>query len=318
LKIFITGISGFTGRYLYRYLLTLPSPEIWGLTRNVTGQLQADLPQASLISGDITDYELLRKSLGDIQPDYIFHLAGQRPGSGSWDDQRETFTVNCIGTMALFEALKSAGCSARVLIPSSSAVYGVTDKSMVPITEEQKISPINTYGVSKAAQEKIGSQYFTSNGIEVIIARLFNCIGPGQGKEFVTSTFAYQLAQVKKRNAEPKIEVGNLTPVRDYIAIRDVVRAYWLLMERGTGGETYNVCSGQGYSVQETLDILVREAGADVRIIEKAARVRAVDIPISVGSNEKIRRQTGWQPQVTIRDSLREMLAFWEKQPEKS
>jgi GDP-4-dehydro-6-deoxy-D-mannose reductase len=314
MRVLITGISGFTGRYLYRHLLTIPSPELWGLSRNVTAPLQAALPRASLVQGDILDYELLKKLMEDVRPDYVFHLAGQRPASGAWADQRDTFTVNCLGTMSLFEALKSAGCTARVLLPSSSAVYGVTDASMVPITEEQTVRPINVYGVSKAAQEEIGTQYFLASGIAVIIARLFNCIGPGQEKEFVTSSFAHQLVQVKKGYAEPKIEVGNLKPVRDYIDVRDVVRAYWLLMERGAPGETYNVCSGRGYSVQQVLDILIRKTGVDVPIVEKAARVRAVDIPVSIGSYDKLHRQTGWQPQIDIGASLGELLDFWEKQ----
>lgn len=310
----ITGISGFTGRHLYRHLLTIPGLELHGLSRNITGELQSVLSRASLVQGDILDYEVLRGLIGKIKPDYVFHLAGLRSGSDLWADQRDAFTTNCIGTMALLEALKSTGCSARVLIPSSSAVYGVIDKHKVPITEDQTVGPINAYGVTKAAQETVSSQYLVSHGIEVVTARVFNCIGPQQGKDFVCSSFAHQLVQVKKGYREPKIEVGNLKPVRDYIDVRDMVRAYWLIVEQGIPGEVYNVCSGQGYSVKEILDMLMRKAGISVQIVEQAARVRSVDIPISIGSFAKLHRQTGWSPRIDISDTLGELLAFWEQQ----
>ncbi len=310
----ITGISGFTGRYLYRHLLTIPGLTLYGLSRSITGELESILPKASLMQGDISDYEVLRKLIEKIKPDYVFHLAGERPSSGLWVEQRDTFITNCIGTMALLEAIRSTGCSTRVLIPSSSAVYGVIDKHKIPIIEDHTISPINVYGVSKAAQEIIAHQYLVSHGIEVVIARLFNCIGPGQGKEFVCSSLAHQLVQVKKGRREPKIEVGNLKPVRDYIDARDVVRAYWLIMEQGIPGEAYNICSGEGYSVKEILDILIGKTGISVQIVEKAARVRPVDIPTSIGSHAKLHRQTGWSPQVKIDDTLGELLGFWEQQ----
>lgn len=317
MNVLVTGISGFTGRYLYRYLLTIPSLKPYGLSRSITKELESSLPQASLVQGDILDYEALRGLIEKIRPNYVFHLAGQRPSGSLWTEQHGTFITNCIGTMALLEAIKSTGCSARVFIPSSSAVYGVIDKHKTLISEDHPISPINIYGASKAAQEIIGRQYLVSHGIEVVIARVFNCVGPGQGKEFVSSSLAHQLVQAKKGYRKPKIEVGNLKPVRDYIDVRDVVRAYWLIIEQGTPGEVYNVCSGEGYSVKEVLDMLIRKTGISVHIVERAARVRSVDIPISVGSYAKLHKHTGWSPQVNISDTLGELLHFWEQQSDR-
>jgi len=314
LNVLITGISGFTGRHLYEYLLTIPNLKLYGLSRSVTRDLKNSLPHASLTQGDILGYEALRELMERINPNYVFHLAGQRPGAGLWAEQRDAFITNCIGTMTLLEAIKSTGCSARVLIPSSSAVYGVVDTHKIPISEEQTICPVDAYGVSKAAQEIICRQYFVTQEIKIMIARTFNCIGPGQRKEFVCSSFAHQLVQVKKGYRKPNIEVGNLKPVRDYIDVRDVVRAYWLIMDQGMPGQVYNICSRKGHSVKEVLDILIEKADISVQIVEKAARIRSADIPISVGSYAKLHKQTGWNSEVKIDDTLWEMLDFWDQQ----
>ena len=313
-KVLITGVSGFTGRHLYAYLLTIPGLKLYGLSRHITPELEKLLPEASLVQGDILDYDGLRNVIEKIKPKYVFHMAGRRSMSDLWSEKWDCLVINSNGTMALLETLKSTDCSAKVLIPSSSAVYGAVDQRRIPIKEDEPLSPIDIYGVSKATQEIIGRQYHASHGIEVMIARVFNCIGPGQGTEFVTSSFACQLIQAKNGDKESEIEVGNLQSVRDYVDVRDVVKAYWLIMDKGTPGQVYNVCTGEGSSVKEILDILIKKAGINVQVVEKAERVRTVDITVSVGSYDKLHRETGWSPITRIEDTSADLLEFWAQQ----
>ena len=191
---------------------------------------------------------------------------------------------------------------------------GLFPKTQMPITEIADLCPNNPYGVSKAAQDMMARQYFLSHSLPVISARPFNHIGPRQTPEFVTASFAQQIALVEAGKVEPIIRVGNLDAKRDFTDVRDVIAAYLLLMDRGTPGEAYNIGSGQAVSIQKILDILLDLSEADIQVEKDPARMRPVDYPINYTSIQKITEIVGWQPKITLRESLSDILNFWRTQ----
>jgi len=301
----ITGIAGFTGYYLVKHLQEVdPELSIFGIDRSAPlYPVNYEFIQVNLL-----DCAAVRDLIGEVKPTQIFHLAGLNAS----DDLKLFYDINVIGTINLLEAVRKNRdqVNPKMLIVGSSAEYGIVNEDELPISEKNPLRPISHYGVSKVAQDLLGFQYFKTYGLRVISVRPFNLIGPGQSADFVCGALARQIVEVEKGDREPEILVGNLEPERDFVDVRDVVRAYWQLMTAGKDGEVYNIGSGRCYSIREVLEILLREAGVEIAIKRDKKRMRQSDIPRQISNIDKIKRETGWTPKIPLEVSLRDMLDY--------
>jgi GDP-4-dehydro-6-deoxy-D-mannose reductase len=258
---------------------------------------------------DLCQPEAVESLLADIRPDRIVHLAGQAFVPRSLEAPWETLETNLRSQLNLFESLRRLHLSAcRVLVVSSAHVYGRTAPEETPLREDQAFRPDTPYGVSKVGQDMLAYQYYVAYGLHTLRARPFNHIGVGQDLRFAIPNFAQQIAHIEQTGAEPIIRVGNLAAQRDFTDVRDVVRAYALLLERGTAGEAYNVCSGQAVSMQSILQTLCDLSPAELRIEVDPSRLRPLEVPLVVGDAAKLKKDTGWTPEIALRQSLSDIL----------
>jgi GDP-4-dehydro-6-deoxy-D-mannose reductase len=296
----VTGASGFVGRHLVAALhhagaevLACGGPD--------------DMSSFPL---DLSDVDNIRAAFDLARPDVVFHLAAQTFVPDSLDSPSATYEVNVLGTARLLAALRgyrtAENVNPRVLFTSSAEVYGVREPEQYPLRETLAPAPANPYAASKAAAEAVLLGEARSFDLDVVIARAFNHIGPGQSDRFAVPNFARQLAEIAA-GARPRMQVGNLDSQRDFLDVRDVVAAYVALAREAEGGETYNVCSGTAISMKSILGSLIRVAGVPVEVHEDSDRLRPADVRISYGSNEKLRERTGWQPRVPLNQSLRDV-----------
>ncbi|MGF1599353.1 MAG: GDP-mannose 4,6-dehydratase [Acidimicrobiales bacterium] len=291
MKALVTGAGGFVGPHLVEHLLAA-GDEICAL---------------DLATGpDLADGEGWMERLQTERPDAVYHLAGWSDVGASWQAPIETFRVNALGTMSVLEAAVEAKVG-RVLIVSSADVYGRVDVADLPLTEDQPPRPRSPYGVSKQAAEALGLQYHRAHDLEVVIVRPFNHVGPGQSTRFAASAFAAQIAEAE-RNGGGTVVHGDLTAARDLTDVRDVVRAYRLLVEYGAPGQIYNVCSGVATTMQDMLDALIAEASVPITTQVDPARLRPVELPILQGSPAKLEASTGWTRSVPLERTLRDVL----------
>lgn len=311
MRVLITGANGFVGKYLSKYLLQ-NNYEVWGTTRESNLTV---LPQEGInfITLDLSDEEAIVESLNRIKPKYIFHIAGQSSVRISWDQKVNTFNANVNNTICLLEAIvkSEVSATARVLTVGSSEEYGRVSPESMPIDENTGLNPISPYGISKATVYMLAQHYYHSYGLQIIHARPFNHIGAGQGLGFVTSDFAYQVAQIEEGRIKPIIRVGNLSGQRDFLDVRDIVKSYTTLIARGTPGQVYNICSGSPVKIRAVLDFLVLQSSKSIEIITSPELLRPVDIPLYIGSNEKLKRELAWSPNISIEDSLTEIYNYW-------
>lgn len=304
----VTGASGFVGSYLVRLLLER-GYEVCG-TFHARRPESPEFSRVHLERVDVTDREALMRILTYFRPDEVYHLAGIAVTAGR--EPGAYYRVNFWGTFNLLEAAHRAVPRARVLVVASAAAYGVVEVEEQPILEEQAFRPLNHYGVSKAAADLLAYTY-VAQGLQVLRARPFNHTGPGQSADFVCSSLAKQVAEVASGRRGPAIEAGNLEAARDFTDVRDVVEAYWLLLQKGQAGEAYNVCSQKAYSVREIAAMLAEAAGIEITLRSRPELRRGTDIPVLLGSREKIRRDTGWEPKIPFQRTLREMLRYWQE-----
>jgi GDP-4-dehydro-6-deoxy-D-mannose reductase len=262
-----------------------------------------------LYTCDLREYKKLLSIVENFKPDYVFHLAGRNQVSDSLSGLWELFETNVLGTLHLLRAIQQSA-RPKILVPISSAVYGITPMRR-KIFEDHSLAPITPYGVSKAAQELLAHQY-AHQGLKILVARNFNLVGPGQQESFVCSGLARQFVEIKRGRRKAEILVGNLKSRRDFCDVRDVVRAYWLLMEHGTLGEAYNVCSEKSYSIQSVVRTLMKVTGIQGNVVIDPPRLQKGDIPSQVGSYAKLLRHTGWRPTVAFDQSLRDLVTYWE------
>ncbi|MFV0258807.1 MAG: GDP-mannose 4,6-dehydratase [Acidimicrobiales bacterium] len=291
MRALITGAGGFVGPHLAAHLVER-GDEVIGLDTS-------DGP-------DLTDPAGWVDALGRHRPEVVYHLAGWSDVSGSWQAPLQTFTVNATGTMAVLEAAVAAGVG-RVVYISSADVYGIVAVDDQPITEHQPCCPRSPYGVSKQAAEAVCHQYVRGRGLDVVIVRPFNHLGPGQSPRFVASAFASQIAEAELAGGG-ELRHGDLSARRDLSDVADVVRAYRLLAERGRTGEVYNVCSGEAVTMQSLLDILVERAKVPIATSIDPERLRPVELPLLVGSHAKLTADTGWEPSRPLADTLAAVL----------
>jgi GDP-4-dehydro-6-deoxy-D-mannose reductase len=313
LRVLVTGASGFAGRHLIRAL-----EEEGPSTFEIFGTTYPDLPAPSaprLFFLDLRSEKDVIGLVGEIKPDWIFHLAPISNVHRSWETRGETIETNIVGTYNLLEAVRQAAPSARVLFVSSSEVYGAAASPAEALTEETPIEIASPYAYSKAAGEMLCGFYGKVENVDVVIARPFPHTGPGQSEDFVCSDWARQVALIEKGDRAPILKVGNLDLRRDFSDVRDVVRADMLLMRKGRRGGVYNICSGRAIALREILDFFVREASPDTPISVEvdAAKLRKIDRPSQVGSHKKIADETGWLPRIPFDETLRDLLDYWRK-----
>ncbi len=312
MKTLITGIGGFVGCHLTRYLV-LNGHEVAGL--DYAGiELPDDFKHYKnfkVYDGDLRDEKIVTEVINDCKPDTIFHLAAQSSVKISFENPTETFSVNLFGTLNLLESVSKLDYEVKTLIVSSSEVYGQLKPEECPVDEDHPLRPINPYAVSKAAVDLLAQQYFKAYKLPIYIVRAFSHSGPGQKTVGVLSDWAFQIAKIELGLAPPVLKVGNLKVKRDYTDVRDIVRGYMDVMEKGKPGKPYNICTGVGYELSELLEKYKNLAEKDIEIQEDQSRMRPVDIPILTGSNKRIKNDTGWAPEIEINATLADSLKFW-------
>ncbi|OGS25058.1 MAG: GDP-mannose 4,6-dehydratase [Elusimicrobia bacterium RIFOXYB2_FULL_48_7] len=313
MKALITGITGFVGSHLAEYLLERGNIEVCGIERwrSKTDNIKHIEKKIRIIECDIRDYVSVEKTIKEIKPDKIFHLAAQSFVPTSWNAPQETLTTNIIGQLNIFESVRSAGINPEIQLACSSEEYGMVLENEVPIKETNPLRPLSPYAVSKVGQDYLGYQYHQSYGIKAIRTRAFNHTGPRRGDVFVTSNFAKQIAEIEKNKKEPVIKVGNLEAKRDFTDVRDMVKAYWVSTEKCTPGDVYNICSGKAWTIQSVLDMLLSFSKVKVTVKQDPARMRPSDVLVLLGDNTKFCKQTGWKPEIPIEKTLKDLLDYW-------
>ena len=309
-RVLITGASGFVGRHLVAQLVHAGGSDIVGLS----SQKRPPIEGGRLLVCDLRDADLTRRTLEHYQPEIIYHLAGQSHIPRAFAAPAETLVSNAVGQINLLEGCRSAGIYPVIVSVSSAEIYGAVSPSQIPINEQQPLNPNNPYASSKAAQDLYAGQYFASYGMKIVRVRPFNHVGPGQTDRFVVSSFARQIAEVEAGLADPVVLVGNLDPIRDFLDVRDVVRAYQLVAEESFAGQVFNISSGVGVRIQDVLDTLIAESTRDIEVRVDPERVRPVEVPEFRGDSSRLTELTGWQPEIPLAQTLREVLDYWRDQ----
>jgi GDP-4-dehydro-6-deoxy-D-mannose reductase len=335
LRVLITGITGFAGSHLAEFALKQPDVEIFGIYRrrsrlehlhdvrdllhmvepgvaSVETLEKAFAPgKINVVDCDLLDAFSVNKLIASIRPDRIFHLAAQSHVPTSWNAPAATLHDNIIGQLNIFEAVRQAGIDPLIHIAGSSEEYGMVYPDEVPMKESNPLRPLSPYAVSKVTQEMLAYQYHQSYGLKSIVSRGFNHTGPRRGENFVTSTFARQIARIEKGVQEPVIYVGDLSSKRDFTDVRDMVRAYWLLLEKCRPGEVYNIGSGTTRSAQEVLDTLLSFSRVQVEVRIDPTRLRPSDVMILWADSSKFMDATGWQPTIPFKQTMSDLLDYW-------
>jgi len=294
MKALVTGARGFVGTHLMAHLEE-SGDEAVGIDRSID-----DL--------DILDAPALLELFRKVQPEVVYHLAGSADVGGSWDTPGATFRANAEGTLTVLWAARETGVD-RVLAVGSADVYGKVTPADLPLTEDSPLRPVSPYAASKVAADAVAFQAFLGFGQGVVRARPFNHLGPGQTDRFVAPALASRVA-ANERSGEQVVKVGNLSPERDFTDVRDVVRAYRLMVDAGTAGEVYNVCSGTAVAVQSLAEQLIEMATLPMRLEADPDLQRPVDIPVLRGDASKLRRDTGWAPAIPLATTLKDLLDF--------
>jgi GDP-4-dehydro-6-deoxy-D-mannose reductase len=292
-KVAVTGARGFVGPHLVA-LLEQSGDEVLPLDRHGPDPF------------DVTDAEAVRDRLRDAHPEVVYHLAALSHVGESWQNPASSFRVNAEGTLNVLHTCAEVGVE-RVLVVLSSEEYGRVSEDELPLTEESPVRPVTPYGAAKATADVLALQAFLGDGLATIRARPFSHTGPGQSARFVVPALAARIARAE-RDGIDEIPVGSLDAVRDVTDVRDVVRAYRLLVERGEPGAVYNVCSGRGVSVREIADHLLSRARHPIRLVTDPDLVRPVEVPRLVGSNDLLRATTGWAPEIDLIQTLDDVL----------
>jgi GDP-4-dehydro-6-deoxy-D-mannose reductase len=304
-RLLVTGQHGFVGGTLANLLRQEPDFRDWSLL-------------ATPHSLDLRDAHAVDALLVQAPPpDAVIHLAAQSWVPDSFRDPATTLAVNVVGTLHLLQALQRCRFAGRMVYVGTGDVYGVVPEAALPVTEQHLPVPRNPYAVSKLAAEALCRQWSITESIDVVLARPFNHVGRGQSERFVVSDFARQIAAIRRGRRRPVVAVGDIDVTRDFTDVRDVVRAYFALLERGTRSEVYNVCSGRDRSVRSILERLAQLAGVDVTVEVDPARMRRAEQRRIRGDPSKIREATGWQAATPLDDSLAAMLEFWDDEDDR-
>ena len=293
--VLVTGAGGFAGSHLVELLAKS------GVS--VTGWRRQDV--------DLLDSKAVAEALASLRPSAVYHCAGAAHVGQAWMDAGKTLAANVLGTHHLLDGLRVVGLRARVLIPGSSLVYRQSDRAL---TEEDPTGPTSPYALSKLAQEMLGRRGIDEDGQDVFLTRSFNHTGARQAPSYAAPGFARQIALIEAGRIEPTLEVGNLEAARDLTDVRDIVRAYRDILERGRPGTVYNVCSGKAYKIRELLERLVAMSRVPLEIRVNPTRYRPNDTPVLLGNPTRLERETGWKPAIPIDQMLSDLLDYWRKE----
>jgi GDP-4-dehydro-6-deoxy-D-mannose reductase len=313
MRVLITGITGFVGSHMAEYALA-QGAEVFGSNRwrSKTENIDHLRSKVTFIESDLRDLSSVRALLEISQPDYVVHLAAQSFVGVSWHAPAETLSTNILSQVNVLEAIRGLKMSPRFLAVGSSEEYGLVNEEELPIRETNLLRPLSPYAVSKVTQDMMAYQYFKSYGLPIMRTRAFNHTGPRRGEVFVESNFAKQVAEIEAGLRERVVYVGDLTPRRDYSDVRDIVRGYWLLLERGDPGEVYNLCSGKSWSIQQVLDfVLGLSTVKGIAVKTDPARLRPSDVMVLEGDPSKMHKATGWKVEIPFERTLTELLDYW-------
>ena len=307
-KALIIGAAGFVGSYLIDHI---QKHCIWSIVVTKMPQERLTLQGADVCDLDIMDPAAITELLEEKRPDYIFHLAAQSSVAVSWKNPGLTVDVNIKGSLNVLDAVRKLDYKPRVLLIGSGEEYGHLRQDEVPVGEDNVLRPGNIYAATKACQNMLGAIYARAYGMDVLMVRAFNHVGPNQSPVFVVADFCRQAAEIELGMREPVIRVGNLSARRDFSDVRDVVRAYAALMEKGKAGETYNVGAGKAVEIRRILDMILSLAKKEIRVETDPARMRPVDVPVIEADIRKLQACTGWRTEIPLEKTIEETLNYW-------
>lgn len=314
-KVLITGISGFVGKHLATLLVENPEKQIHGTFHSAGSdeKLAEFKDRIVLHQVDLSQKDEVDALLDTVMPDEVYHLAApQTSPSESFKNPTETLTANTLSQLCLLEALQRQTNHPRVVTVTSSEVYGKVAYSDLPVDESVEFRPISPYAVSKITQDYLSYYFYLVAKMNIIRARPFNHTGPGQEK-FVVPSFARQIAQIEKGVGEPVMKVGNLAAKKDFSDVRDIVKGYTLLMEKGTPGQAYNLGSGKSVKIQWILDKFLSLSEKEIKVEVDQSLFRPVDIEDIYADNTKITNDTGWKPEIPLENTLKDVLDYFRK-----
>lgn len=295
MKVFVTGAKGFVGTWLCRHLEAAGDEVVMG---------------SSSEGFDVTNPWRVREAITAAKPDALYHLAAQSLVGESWKDPARTFEVNAMGTLHVLDAALACPNPPKVLLCSTSDVYGRVGEDEMPVSEDQSLAPVNPLAASKVAAEYLGIQAHLGTKLPVIRVRAFSHIGPDQPGHFLAPALAQRIVAAERTDAT-QLPVGNIEARRDYVDVRDLVRAYHLLVEKGVPGEVYNVCSGKDVSVKEIAERLLRASNIDLDIVVDPGLVRQREVSAIRGDKTRITALTGWEPEIKLDQTLTDILRHW-------
>lgn len=314
-KYLITGFSGFVSEYFVEYLNQIQEKaNILGvdITKPPFDLKRCNNTGIKFIKVDLLDKNKIRDIILKFQPDFILHLASFSSVAFSWQKPVSSFNNNTNIFLNLLEAVRETGIESRVLSVGSSEEYGIVKKEDIPLSESAPLNPISPYAVARVSQELLSKIYIDGYGLNIVMTRSFNHIGPRQKEVFVVSSFAKQMVKIKKENRNKGVlRVGNLKIVRDFLDVRDVVKAYYLLLQKGKCGGIYNVCAGRGIALKEVINYIADYLRIKVELKVGQSLIRPNDNPVIIGNNKKIRDELGWNPEIPLRKSIADICDYW-------
>ncbi len=318
-KFLITGFSGFVSRHFLNYLETNEIvSEVIGID---IAETDLNLAPFKFITCSFQKINLLNKEevekvIAEFKPDYVLHLASNSSVAMSWKKPVESFTNNTNIFLNLIETIRLLNIKCRILSIGSSEEYGNVSSNDLPLKEEHTLQPVSPYGVARVSQEMLSKVYVDSYGMDIVMTRSFNHIGSYQKDIFVIPSFVKQLIALSKNNSEVKeLTTGDTSIIRDFVDVRDVVRAYYLLFKQGVKGHLYNICTSKGTSLDEAIQIIASQLKIKVTHRIDTSLVRPNDNRVIIGSNEKIKQDTSWEPTISFEESLREVVEYYKKEP---
>ena len=311
MRILITGITGMIGKHLAELLVQL-GHDLAGISRATSALRYLQGKSAYRhYAGDILDTAFLAKVWTDFKPELVYHLAAQAYNGESWVAEDTTYALNIKGSRNVLNACKWYSPKARVMPACSSAEYGIVPEEMIPIQEDiTPLRPITPYGVSKVCTEMMARQFHFNYGLDVVLPRLFIHVGPDHPPVTAVQNFARQIAAITLEKQEPIVHVGNLDSARDFVDVRDGVKALWLLAEKGLSGEVYNICSGKAFTMRQCLDMLIEISGLTVKIEHDSSLNRPSDEAMLLGSTAKL-EELGWQAKIPFQQTLKDVYQNW-------
>jgi GDP-4-dehydro-6-deoxy-D-mannose reductase len=312
MKVLITGADGFIGSYLMEHF-AFKNIDVWGTYYYPTIDVSdVEHLKSRLLRCDVRYFEQFMDILNQVKPDLIFHMAAQSYPALSWKIPIETLQTNIIGTANLFEAIKLLGLDPVVVVACSSAEYGIVNEAAIPVKESHPLLPLHPYGISKVAVDLLAYSYWVNDKIKAMRARIFNTTGPRKVGD-VCSDFTYRIVMIEKGKCDPTLKVGNLGTYRAFLDVRDLVRALVLLSEKGRPGDVYNVSGHKVYQIQEILDIVLKNVKCNVVVEQDPTLLRSSDEKIIYGDSTKLIQETGWRQEISIEDTIKDMLEYWRR-----